>query len=48
MMPHFDLPRLRAYAEDLKVVFERSGKSWAIELPSFPGAYTQGKARDEA
>ncbi len=31
-----------------KVVFERSGKWWAIELPSFPGAYTQGKTRAEA
>jgi predicted RNase H-like HicB family nuclease len=31
-----------------KVVFERSGRWWAIELPSFPGAYTQGKTRDQA
>jgi predicted RNase H-like HicB family nuclease len=31
-----------------KVVFERSGKWWAVELPSFPGAYTQGKTQAEA
>jgi predicted RNase H-like HicB family nuclease len=31
-----------------RVVFERSGKWWAIELPSFPGAYTQGKTKEEA
>ncbi len=31
-----------------KVVFERSGNWWAVELPSFPGAYTQGKTRAEA
>jgi predicted RNase H-like HicB family nuclease len=30
------------------VVLERSGKWWAIELPSFPGAYTQGKTRADA
>ena len=31
-----------------RIVFERSGKWWAVELPSIPGAYTQGKTRDEA
>jgi predicted RNase H-like HicB family nuclease len=31
-----------------KVVFERSGKWWAVELPSFPGAYTQGRTQAEA
>jgi predicted RNase H-like HicB family nuclease len=31
-----------------RVVFERSGKWWAVELPSFPGAYTQGKTKEEA
>jgi predicted RNase H-like HicB family nuclease len=30
------------------VVFERSGKWWAAELPSFPGAYGQGKTQVEA
>jgi hypothetical protein len=30
------------------VVFVRSGKWWAAELPSFPGAYGQGKTQLEA
>jgi hypothetical protein len=30
------------------VVFERSGKWWAAELPSFPGAYGQGTTQEAA
>jgi predicted RNase H-like HicB family nuclease len=31
-----------------RIVFQRSGKWWAVELPSIPSAYTQGRTRDEA
>jgi hypothetical protein len=30
------------------VVLERSGRWWAAELPSFPGAHGQGRTRLEA
>jgi predicted RNase H-like HicB family nuclease len=30
------------------IVYERSGKWWVAELPSFPGAYCQGRTRAEA
>jgi predicted RNase H-like HicB family nuclease len=29
-------------------MFERCGKWWAIELPSFPGGSTQGKTKADA
>lgn len=31
-----------------RVVFRRSGAWWAVELPSFPGAYSQGKTLESA
>jgi predicted RNase H-like HicB family nuclease len=31
-----------------RIVFERSGKWWAVELRSIPGAYTQGRTKAEA
>jgi predicted RNase H-like HicB family nuclease len=31
-----------------RVLFTRSGKWWAVELPSFPGAYSQGRTQSEA
>jgi predicted RNase H-like HicB family nuclease len=30
------------------VVFERSGRWWVAELPSFRGAYSQGRTKAEA
>jgi predicted RNase H-like HicB family nuclease len=31
-----------------RVLLTRSGKWWAIELPAFPGAYSQGRTQAEA
>jgi predicted RNase H-like HicB family nuclease len=31
-----------------RVLFVRSGKWWAVELPAFPGAYSQGRTQAEA
>ena len=40
-------PRMRSTAVP-NVVLERSGRWWAASLPSFPGAYGQGRTRTEA
>jgi predicted RNase H-like HicB family nuclease len=32
----------------LPVVYEKSGRWWVAEFPSFPGAYSQGRTRAEA
>jgi predicted RNase H-like HicB family nuclease len=31
-----------------RVLLTRSGKWWAIELPTFPGAFSQGRTQAEA
>jgi len=32
----------------LPVVYEKSGRWWVAEFPSFPGAYSQGRTKPEA
>jgi predicted RNase H-like HicB family nuclease len=31
-----------------RIVYARSGRWWVATMPSFPGAYSQGRTRDEA
>jgi predicted RNase H-like HicB family nuclease len=31
-----------------RIVFEHSGRWWVASLPSFPGAYSQGRTQAEA
>jgi len=33
---------------ELGIVYERSGGWWVASLPSFPGAYSQGKTKASA
>jgi predicted RNase H-like HicB family nuclease len=37
-----DRPRLA------RIVYQRAGRWWTASMPSFPGAYSQGKTKDEA
>ena len=31
-----------------RIVYQRSGKWWTASMPSFPGAYSQGRTQAEA
>ncbi|HEV3194360.1 MAG TPA: hypothetical protein VGY54_27865 [Polyangiaceae bacterium] len=49
MAPRARSPRTVAKVTPVgRVLLTRSGKWWAIELPTFPGAYSQGRTQAEA